>query len=153
MYSAECKNKNLLMGIGNILNGDDGVGCYIAQRMHDLGWDTVDCSTAPENFSGQVKRYAPSQVIVVDAALMNLPAGSIRRIDASKIKEVGFSTHTMSLSHFMDYISEECCNAILIGIEPHDMTIGNPLSPAIMDSAEKLIEVLILDQIHHIPHL
>jgi hydrogenase 3 maturation protease len=147
------KDKDLLMGIGNILNGDDGVGCYIAKRMRELGWKTVDCSTAPENFSGQVKRYAPARVIVIDAALMDLPAGSIRRIDASKIKEVGFSTHTMSLSHFMDYISEECSNAILIGIEPHDMTIGNPLSSNIKDSAENLIDILVKDQIHHIPHL
>jgi hydrogenase 3 maturation protease len=144
---------NLLMGIGNILNGDDGVGCYIAKRMRELGWNTLDCSTAPENFSGQVKRYHPNRVIVVDAALMNLPAGSIRRIDSSKIQEVGFSTHTISLSYFMDYISEECRHTILIGIEPQDMTFGNSLSSDVLDSAEKLVEILLHDQIDQIPHL
>lgn len=143
----------LLMGIGNVLNGDDGIGCYIAEKMRELGWVTIDCSTAPENFSGQVSRYSPSRVLVIDAALMDLPAGSIRRIDSTKIKEVGFSTHTMSLSHFMDYISEECSDATLIGIEPRSMDFGNPLSLEVLKSAEELMEILLKDQLHLIPYL
>ncbi len=147
------KNTTLLMGIGNILNGDDGVGCYIAEKMREIGWAAIDCSTAPENFSGQVSRYSPSRVLVVDAALMDLPAGSIRRIDSTKIKEVGFSTHTMSLSHFMDYIAEECSDATLIGIEPHSMALGTPLSSEVLSSAERLIEILLNDEVDLIPYL
>ncbi len=151
--SAQTQRKNLLMGIGNILNGDDGVGCYIAHELRSDQWATIDCATAPENFGGQVQRISPAKVVIVDAAIMGLPPGEMRRIDGHKIQEVGFSTHTMSLAHFLRYVSEECSDVTFIGIQPEDTTLGNPLSAAVKRTADKLIHSLIIDTIEKIPIL
>ena len=145
--------KRLLFGIGNILHGDDGVGCYVAENLHSSRWITIDCATAPENFSGQVTRYQPYEVVVVDAALMGLPPGTVRRIDTTKIQEVGFSTHTLSLSHFISYISEECSRVTMIGIEPQDTSFGLPLSPVVQASADRLIHMLLRQDIQTIETL
>ena len=148
------KNRiRLLMGIGNELNGDDGVGCYVARMLDSPDWVTIDCATAPENFSGQVKRHNPFEVVVVDAALMGLSPGSLRRIDHQRIQEIGFSTHTMSLAHFVTYISEECSQVYLVGIEPHDTTIGSPLSEVVKQSAEELMAILLHSKITEIPSI
>jgi hydrogenase 3 maturation protease len=145
--------KKLLMGIGNILNGDDGVGCYIAQELRSEDWISIDCSTAPENFGGQVLRYAPIQVVIVDAAMMGLEPGEIRKIDGTKIQEVGFSTHTMSLAHFLAYVSEECADAHFIGIQPEDTALGNPLTPSVKSAADCLIRLLKAGSIEEIKPL
>jgi hydrogenase 3 maturation protease len=145
--------KRLLLGIGNILNGDDGVGCYVAEGLHSSEWVTIDCATAPENFGGQVSRYGPVQVVIVDAALMGLPPGSIRRIDASSMQEVGFSTHTMSLAHFLDYITLECPDVHFFGIQPEDTSLGSPLSEPVKKSADYLIQLLKAGNLVEVPAL
>lgn len=145
--------KKLLLGIGNVLNGDDGVGCYVAQALDSSEWITIDCATAPENFGGQVSRYSPDQVVIVDAALMGLPPGSIRRIDASSMQEVGFSTHTMSLAHFLDYITLECPDVLFLGIQPEDTSLGSPLSEPVKRSADYLIQVLKAGNMAEVPAL
>jgi len=150
---SQSRQKKLLFGIGNILNGDDGVGCYVAQTLRSDDWITIDCATAPENFSGQVNRYSPSEVFVVDAALMGLNPGSVRLIDSSKIQEVGFSTHTISLAYFISYLTEECTSVTLIGIEPLDTSLGLPLSEPVKCGADQLIQILKSDVVDSIKSL
>lgn len=43
---------NILLGIGNPLSGDDGVGIYVAEQFKKEGWISISCGTAPENFTG-----------------------------------------------------------------------------------------------------
>jgi len=37
---------NILLGIGNPLNGDDGVGINVAERFKKDGWIPIACGTA-----------------------------------------------------------------------------------------------------------
>ena len=34
---------NLLVGIGNVIRLDDGLGPYMAQHFNAEGWQTLDC--------------------------------------------------------------------------------------------------------------
>ena len=69
----------VVLGVGNFLHGDDGAGPAVAAGVLALGLPGVsafDCGTAPENFTGVVRRLHPDLLVVADAADMGLPAGS-----------------------------------------------------------------------------
>ena len=66
--------KEVLLGIGNILNGDDGIGIYVAEKTSKSLKETeveskqansadterafiiIDCGTTPENFTSIIKK-------------------------------------------------------------------------------------------------
>ena len=83
----------MLLGIGNELNGDDGIGSYIAKRFNKRNWLSVDCSTVPENYISVVKRTKPEFLVIVDAAYMNLPPGTIRRLEKTCTLHIRKHTH------------------------------------------------------------
>ncbi len=147
--------KWVLLGIGNELNGDDGVGPYCANNLEHPDWHTIDCATAPENFTGAVGKLSPKGIIIVDAALMGLHPGSIRIITENTIAEVGFSTHTISLEYLIRFLKDECpdCPATLIGVEPKSKTIGDPLSKEALLAAHSLIDALKKHSWQNIPVL
>ena len=41
---------NLLLGIGNDLLGDDGVGPFIAEKLRGADWQVINAGIVPENF-------------------------------------------------------------------------------------------------------
>ena len=43
--------KNILMGVGNILKGDDGIGSMIAKSFTHQDWLSLDCGVVPENYT------------------------------------------------------------------------------------------------------
>ncbi|MBN2067580.1 MAG: hydrogenase maturation protease, partial [Candidatus Diapherotrites archaeon] len=70
--------KSVLMGIGNELKGDDGIGNAVAREFQGKGWKPVECETVPENFIAIVKRERPELLVIVDAASMGLAPGQFR---------------------------------------------------------------------------
>jgi len=72
--------KYILLGIGNELRGDDGIGPYVADNLFDDDWLVLNCGTAPGNFTQVVKRHKPELVVMVDAAEMGLQPGQYRRL-------------------------------------------------------------------------
>ncbi|MDP2973757.1 MAG: hydrogenase maturation protease [Candidatus Diapherotrites archaeon] len=92
--------KFILMGIGNELKGDDGIGNVIAREFKHSEWLSLACETVPENFAAVVKRERPELLVIVDAAEMGLPAGEFRLLPKQKLNSVAFGTHAMPL-HFL----------------------------------------------------
>jgi hydrogenase maturation protease len=76
------KNKTLLLGVGNYLMGDEGIGVHVAQRLEASqeipGIDVVDGGTGGFHLLEFFEQY--EKVILVDATLDGLPPGTIRCI-------------------------------------------------------------------------
>ena len=142
---------NLLLGIGNTLLGDDGIGCYVAAHLDAEGWTSIDCGTAPENFTGVVRRKAPRLLILVDAAELGLLPGDIRRIPRDLIGSVGFGTHQLPLGHLIDFLSYAAEEIELIGVQPLQREPGERLSEAAQEGADALIEIIKRGTISRIP--
>ncbi len=143
----------VILGIGNVLEGDDGVGPYLAGLLADSTWVSLDCGTAPEHFTTHLRRLKPSLVVMVDAAVMGLPPGSIRQIDPESVGGAGFTTHTLPLSLLARFIRAEGPEVRLIGIEPAALTPGEDLTPAVQDAAHRLADILRREEIDSIPCL
>lgn len=144
---------NLLLGIGNSLRRDDGVGNYIASRFRKTNWKVFDCGTAPENFSGMVRREHPEILIIVDAADMGLAPGECAIIPKEKIRDVGLGTHQLPLDMFIDFLGETVGKVLLIGIQPCCVEMGEGLSPVVMGGSERVISMLESGEIGRIPVL
>jgi len=162
--------KEIILGIGNILKGDDGVGIHIAERLNkylqhiknEPGQDrfaeaeetiVIDCGTAPENYTSIIRRHNPDRLILVDAADMGLSPGSYRIIPPEKIAVMHFSTHDIPLSIFISYVGESCRNIVLIGIQPDKMNLGATLSHTVRRSGELVANLIIGKRLNEIERL
>lgn len=153
--------KQLVLGVGNTLQGDDGVGHYVVERLNSMLKDAprapdpggtapqdflaVDCGTIPESFTSLVRRHRPDSLVIVDAAHMGLAAGSLRIVSPDRISVLYASTHSLPLNLLITYLADLCGDVTLIGVQPHTMEFGRgSLSGPVRDAAEILVK-LILD--------
>ena len=133
---------NILMGIGNVLKGDDGIGCYIAKNFKEKNWLGLDCSTAPENFTSVIRKNKPSLLVIVDAADMDIDAGGFRIVSEEKIENIGISTHNMPLSFLINYLKDSANRIIFICIQPKTVSESEEISDELKKSAEQIIKIL-----------
>lgn len=149
-------DKLIILGIGNELRGDDGFGSYIINLIeNELKTATnnsnfknniilIDGGSAPENFTGQIKRENPSHIIIVDAAIMGSEPGTIKFIEEDEIANISVSTHSMSLSFLIKYLKKDIDFELLfIGIEPFSMNLGEELSSEIIEKAIYIKDIII----------
>ena len=87
--------------------------------------------------------FRPDLVILVDAARMGVPAGSIRWFDVWRADDAGLGTHGLPLDVVAAYMRTELgCQVALIGIEPGESELDAPLSPAAHSAAREVIAAL-----------
>ncbi|MCX6802838.1 MAG: hydrogenase maturation protease [Candidatus Diapherotrites archaeon] len=144
---------SMLIGMGQELNGDDAIGCAIADNFSERDWLAVNAGTVPENFTGMVKRERPSTLVIVDAAEMGLPAGEIRRIEKSKANSAFYSTHSIPVSQTIAQIEPYVKEVVLIGIQPNTMQQFKRLSPQATEAAKKLMALLKSNRLEEIKRL
>jgi hydrogenase 3 maturation protease len=135
-----------VVGIGQTLNGDDAVGVLVAQRLlkrQRAGWSdaprpapfsvlVIEAAHAPENCTGAIRRFAPDLVILVDAADMGDPPGTVRWLDWRDGAALGVSTHTLSMYMMARYLAADlACVIGVIGIQIQDTSLGAPVSPPV----------------------
>ena len=146
----------IILGIGNDIRGDDGLGPYIINQLSELNelsmenkennvsrnLHLINGGSVPENFTGLIKRIDPSHIIIVDATLMDKQAGKIEIIDKENIKDISVSTHSMSLSYLVRFLEQDIeFEIIFIGIQPEKMDLSFELSETIKESSDDLINV------------
>jgi len=144
---------NILLGIGNSLNGDDGAGMLVAGQFRKEGWISLSCGTAPENFTGIIRKTRPDCLVLVDAAAMGLSPGEFRIIPRHKIADVSIGTHQLPLSLLIDFLSDASGRIVLIGIQPDRVVSGEEISLRVREGADRLVHVLSSGEPGRIPVL
>jgi len=146
------KRRVAFLGIGHPLRRDDAAGVEVCRRMAAAlaGRDdvlVVAGGPAPENCVGALRAFAPQMVIVIDAARMGQPPGTLLRIDPSDPRLAGASTHTLPLPAFCEYVEATLgCDMTLLGIEPADTSFGEGLTPVV----ERAVEQFAKDALAHL---
>ena len=134
--------KRLVFTVGNELMGDDAAGPLLAQRLEAApleGWDVLDGGNAPENYLFKIREMAPEEVLIVDTADMELPAGEVRHIDQEAIGSLFLmTTHSLPLSYLMEAIREFVPRVELIGIQPEVVSFGYPVSLPVKQAIERV---------------
>jgi len=147
-----------VLGIGNELNGDDAAGVLVARalkaeisrRPGKEGGLTpadllvIDAGTAPENFTGPLRRFQPDLVILVDAAELEKQPGDFAWIDWQAVDGFSGSTHLLPPSVFARFLVQEIgCQMAFIGIQPASLGFGLTLSKPVLQAVSKITRQLV----------
>ena len=138
----------IVLGVGNKLKSDDGVGPFIINRLKEENIENenlsfIDGETVPENFTGKIRKENPTHLIIVDACLMNSNPGDMQIVNKDEFANIGISTHSMSLSFFVKYLEKDTdIKIIFVGIEPETMDWREKPTQTVEKSANEFIETL-----------
>ena len=144
--------KKLVLTVGNSMMGDDAAGVLLAQRLHKApleGWEVLNGGSAPENVLHRARALAPEYVLVVDAADMDMPPGTIRKIQEERLDDPFLlTTHTLPLSYLLQSLREFVPSVELLGIQPEVVAFGYPVSPAVEQAVAQVYAGLSEDEAH-----
>lgn len=159
------QNKNNLtrlaiVGIGNEFRGDDAAGILVARTLlaretnADLGHIIIiQAGHAPENVAGDLRRFAPKSVLLIDAADMGEEAGSISLIPMEQIDGISASTHSLPLSMLARYLNLELnCEVVLLGIQPKSIEPWEILSVEVTQAIDTIVDEIFALCFGGLPH-
>ena len=133
---------DIVFTVGNSLMGDDGAGPLLAEKLERepaAGWEAIDGGSAPENVMHAVRAAAPDRVLLVDAAEMGLPPGSIRRIDPGMVADrFLIDTHAIPLDFLIASLGETVGEVIFVGIQPARVAFYEDMTPAVVAAVDDL---------------
>jgi hydrogenase 3 maturation protease len=124
-----------VLGVGSELRGDDFAGVLVARELKEIAERkgggklmAVIGASAPENVTGEIARFKPSHLVLVDAANLGLEPGEVRLIPAEGIGGTSFSTHMLPVRILLDYLEKTTgCQSLVVGIQPeHTRMCGEP---------------------------
>ncbi len=145
IFSDIFKGKTVIVGIGNIMKGDDGLGPALVKRLDGkIKAVCIDTGLAPENHTGRITKENPDTVLLVDATHLDLPPGRYEILKPKDILKSGFTTHDISPAMFIEYLrSRTEANIFLLGVQPKNLSLGDEMSDSVkkaLDEVEKLIK-------------
>jgi len=135
-----------VIGVGNTGRGDDGAGVLAAAALKKklgrkgrsrvkvlLGYETPECLT------GEIRRFQPDLVLILDAAVSKRKPGSVFLLEKKEMAVEDISTHKIPLAFLVNYL-RKCvgCRVKVVGIEPRSCREGASLSAALRKSTEQL---------------
>ncbi|HRW74735.1 MAG: hydrogenase maturation protease [Lewinellaceae bacterium] len=100
------KAKVLILGVGNVLMGDEGVGVHVARELAASPWPegvvVLDGGTGGFHLMEHLEQA--DQVVMIDATLDKRPAGTVRRLHPRFAAEFpkALSSHDIGLRDLLE---------------------------------------------------
>ena len=139
-----------ILGIGNDLKGDDGIGWYVVDRLRkELKKDRnllFVKTSVPENHVKEISDFAPNMLIIIDSADFKKSPGKIKIIKGYQISESFVSTHTTPLTLFLRlYQADQSIKKpfILIGIQRKSSEFGRSMSRPVRKAGDRLAKIIL----------
>ena len=135
----------ILVGIGNRLRGDDAFGPILVDRLRGrISSPLFDAAETPENYIGRIASLEPERILILDAVRWGASPGCIGFFPTDAIPFGGVSTHAVSLRLFAELTASRAeCPVALLGAEPKGTAMGDPLSPEVGTSIDRLAQYLV----------
>jgi hydrogenase maturation protease len=148
------KAKIAIVGVGNLLLKDEGVGVHIVHALQRGGnlpsqVQLIDAGTAMFDILHLLEEV--DKLVVIDAVKGGGEPGSIYRFSPDEIEFdhlVTTSLHELNLSNTLamaELLGNKPKSIVIIGIEPQEITLGLELSPKIEGKVEKIIELTLAE--------
>ena len=143
--------KVAVIGVGNILMGDEGVGVRVVEELGRLelpeGVQLIDAGTAIHALMGRLSEF--DKVVIVDAVKGGGAPGTIYRLALDEIESnpsQPFSLHdlgvleTLRIERLIGDAPEE---VVIVGIEPEKVAPSLELSPSLREKLPELIRAVL----------
>lgn len=139
----------LVLGLGNTLFRDDGIGIRVIEKLADRGYAAEIKNGATLGLSLLEALKNSEKVIVVDAVDMGKAPGTIGRFTAEEIiglpESRNFSLHEIGLLEVLKIgrsLNEEFNNVIIVGVQPREVGPGEQLSKEVEETIPEVIETI-----------
>ncbi len=137
----------LVLGIGNLLLGDDGVGVHAARRLlkegQPPGTEVLEVGTAILDALPALEHA--DRILVLDAVKADGPPGTVYRLpfDECEPPSTIASLHGFDLSRVMALAGRESVpEVIVLGVEPASIDWSLELSPPVAEALPRFLEVV-----------
>jgi hydrogenase 3 maturation protease len=136
-----------VLGIGSELRGDDVAGILAAQQIEKIiarkntppEVRVFIGETAPENLTGEIKKFQPTHLIIIDSADLDAEPGCIRLLNPDEIGGTSFCTHSLPIKVLTDYLLQSFnFQVITIGIQPGILAFGAKPSKELVQAVKRL---------------
>jgi hydrogenase maturation protease len=140
----------LILGIGNLLLKDEGVGVHVVKKLKEMplpeNVEVLDGGTAGLDLVDFIE--GRKKLIVIDAVNAGDKPGTIYRLTEENLDikpkaitsfhEIDF----LDALHMSEVMKSKPEEIVVIGIEPKDMSNGLELSPEIEERIPRIIEIV-----------
>ena len=138
----------IILGIGNILLKDEGIGCHIVRALQEIPLPNVkviDGGTFPDVFPEDADK-----LVVVDAAKGGGIPGEVYRfhLDDIALEQKPFlSLHDISLvdNLLLMRLLHNIGETIIIGVEPKEIGWGLELSSELQEKIPQIVETILAE--------
>jgi hydrogenase maturation protease len=128
----------LVMGLGNVLFRDDGVGVHLVRLLRKDPIPKIACAEVGTAVLGSLSLLDwADKILAVDAMQAGGKPGTLYSFEVGSGDHAGFqeSMHEKILLSAFKFVSRKTPPAIqILGIEPETIAFGLDLSPAVQDS-------------------
>ena len=138
----------VIVGIGNVLKGDDGAGPLVCEQLAGkVCAELIDAGTVPENYIQPIIKKAPQNLLIIDAIDFGASPGTISIFEPEQLNSSAFSTHTLSPRLFADMVCRNIkgggnVDVYFVGIQPAQTQLGQSISPDVGQAVRRLVRVL-----------
>lgn len=140
----------LVLGIGNILLRDEGIGVRAVEALSAGDWpDTIELADGGTGGTNLVELIAGRRkVIVIDAMDAGAEPGTILRLTPDQLAPADrphYSVHEFGLLETLQFAERLGCaptEVVVLGVQPATLESGLELSPELAAAIPRIIEAV-----------
>ncbi len=137
--------RTVILGVGNPLHGDDGVGPNLVDILHGrIDATLIYGGEVPENYLSSIRAAQPDVVLIVVALELGADPGSITILDADRLRAIENFTRNPGLAFLVVMIQDGTdAEVILVGIQPKATSFAAEMSKPVHQTMHSLEEMLV----------
>jgi hydrogenase 3 maturation protease len=140
----------VILGVGNPLKGDDAAGLLCVEQVIKSvpakarpGIRIFRTYDVPENYTGKIRKFKPTRILIIDAALAGLKPGDVFILEKEKIAIEEISSHKIPLMVLISYLEQSIgCKVTVLGIQAKDLSFGAPVTPIVKAAVKTVADLL-----------
>ena len=146
MANQSTKKEIVVIGLGNLLLSDEGIGIHLIRKLSEHqdkfpSVEFIDAGTGGMNVLHLIANR--KKAVIIDCVKMGKKPGTIKRFEPTDVqttkKMTHFSLHEADILRIIELSRQlgECPNKIVIfGIEPESLELGQKLSKTLSDGID-----------------
>jgi hydrogenase maturation protease len=148
--------KYVVLGLGNILHSDDGLGPQAIQRLRNdvrvpQGITLIEGGTLGLELLTYI--WDCSYLLVLDAVDVGRPPGTLVRMSSRELQNLpgNGSVHQLGVADLLvalRVLARRPPTVVMLGVQPATTDWGTELSPAVGDAMGSLIEAVVVELIN-----
>jgi len=134
----------VIVCVGSDLRGDDGAGVAVAKQLAGtVRWQVFNTQCVPESYLMKIVDCRPASVLLIDALDFGAAAGAVELVEVGDLTGQGPSTHGPAPLAFLDILAMmHPCRRAVLGIQPAQIELDQPLSQAVAAAVEMVVQAL-----------